>query len=39
VALGSLAAGSQMTADIAIFLELRGDRIAGQRNYDCYRPW
>jgi ketosteroid isomerase-like protein len=38
VALGSLAAGSQMTADIAIFLELRGDRIAGQRNYDCYRP-
>ena len=39
VSLGSLAAGSMMTADIAVFLEFRAGRIAAQRNYDCYRPW
>ncbi len=39
VPLGTLAAGAQMTAHLAIFIEFRGDRIAAQRNYDCYEPW
>jgi len=39
ISLGTLAAGAQMTAHIAMFLTFRGDRIAAQRNYDCYRPW
>ena len=39
VALGSLPAGGQMRARFAVFLEFRGDKIARQRNYDCYDPF
>ena len=39
VALGSLPAGGQMRARFAVFLEFRGDKIARQRNYDCFDPW
>jgi len=39
VALGSLPAGGQMRARFAVFLEFRGDKIARQRNYDCFDAW
>jgi ketosteroid isomerase-like protein len=39
LALGSLPAGGQMRARFAMFLEFRGDKIARQRNYDCFDPW
>jgi ketosteroid isomerase-like protein len=39
IALGSLPAGGEMRARFAVFLEFRGDRIARQRNYDCFDPW
>jgi ketosteroid isomerase-like protein len=39
VAVGSLAAGDEMRARFAVFLELRGDKIARQRNYDCFDAW
>ncbi|MFD3454356.1 nuclear transport factor 2 family protein [Streptomyces sp. NPDC058691] len=38
VPLGDLPAGHVLRAHIGTFLEFRGDRIAGQRNYDCYDP-
>jgi len=39
VPIGSLPAGGQMRARFAVFLEFRGDKIARQRNYDCFDPW
>jgi ketosteroid isomerase-like protein len=39
VSLGTLAAGASMKAHFAMFFEFRGDRIAVQRNYDCFEPW
>jgi hypothetical protein len=39
ITLGSLAAGHDMRARFAVFLQYRGDKIACQRNYDCFEPW
>jgi ketosteroid isomerase-like protein len=39
VPIATIAAGGQMRARFAVFLELRGDKIARQRNYDCFDPW
>ena len=39
IPLGSLPAGGQMRARFAVFLEFRGDKIARQRNYDCFDAW
>lgn len=39
VALGTLAAGTEMKASFAIFFQFRDGRIALQRNYDCFDPW
>jgi ketosteroid isomerase-like protein len=36
---GSIPAGGEMRAHSAMFLELRGGKIAAQRNYDCFEPW
>ena len=39
VPLGTLEAGSTMRAHFALHFEMRGGRIAIQRNYDCFDPW
>jgi ketosteroid isomerase-like protein len=39
VALGTLAAGTEMKASFAMFFHFRDGRIAMQRNYDCFDPW
>ena len=39
VPVGTLAAGSEMRAYFAMFLEYDGDRIIAQRNYDCFEPF
>jgi ketosteroid isomerase-like protein len=39
IALGTLAAGSEIKASFAVFFHLRDGRIAMQRNYDCFDPW
>lgn len=39
IAAGTLAAGDEMQARFAVFLEYEGDRIVRQRNYDCFTPW
>jgi ketosteroid isomerase-like protein len=39
VAVGTLAAGAEMKASLAMFLRFRDGRIAMQRNYDCFEPW
>jgi len=39
VPLDTLRAGDSMTAHFAIFFEFAGDKIALQRNYDCFEPW
>ena len=39
VAVGTLAAGQEMRAHFAVFLEFREGKIAAQRNYDCFDPW
>ena len=39
VSVGSLAAGQKMSAHFAMFFQLRGGRIAAQRNYDCFDAW
>jgi len=39
IALGTLAAGTEMKASSAIFFHFRDGRIALQRNYDCFDPW
>lgn len=36
---GSLPAGGQMRAHVAMFLEFRDGKIVAQRNYDCFEPW
>jgi len=38
-AAGPFAAGQQLRAQFAIFLEFRDGRIARQHNYDCFDPW
>ena len=37
--MGSLAAGDDMQAHFAIFLDFRGGRIVRLRNYDCFLPF
>ncbi len=39
IALGRLAAGTEMKASFAMFFHFRDGRIAVQRNYDCFDPW
>ena len=39
IALGTLAAGTEMKASFAMFFHFRDGRIALQRNYDCFDPW
>ena len=39
VPVGTLPAGGEMRARFAMFLELRGGKIARQRNYDCFDPF
>ena len=39
VAIATIPAGGQMRARFAVFLKFRGDKIARQRNYDCFDPW
>ena len=39
LAFGSLAAGSQMRADSAMFFQFKGGKIVSQRNYDCFESW
>jgi ketosteroid isomerase-like protein len=39
VPVGSLAAGDEMRAHFAVFLEFREGRIVRQRNYDCFEPF
>jgi ketosteroid isomerase-like protein len=36
---GSIAAGGELRAHSAMFLEFRDGRIAAQRNFDCFEPW
>jgi ketosteroid isomerase-like protein len=38
-AFGNLAAGSEMRAHCAMFLDFRDGKIVAQRNYDCFEPW
>jgi ketosteroid isomerase-like protein len=38
VAIGSIPAGGELRAHVALFLEFRDGRIASQSNYDCYEP-
>ncbi|WP_353073104.1 nuclear transport factor 2 family protein [Tunturiibacter gelidoferens] len=38
VALGTMAAGTEMKASFAMFFRFRDERIAMQRNYDCFDP-
>ena len=39
IPVGSLAAGDEMRAHFAVFIELRDGRIYRQRNYDCFEPF
>jgi ketosteroid isomerase-like protein len=39
VAIGALPVGGEIRARFAVFLEFRGDKIARQRNYDCFDPF
>lgn len=39
VPLGSLAAGAEMRAHIAMFFEMKNGLIHRQRNYDCFEAW
>lgn len=39
IPLGSLAAGDRMRARFCMVVELEGDRIRRQRNYDCFDPF
>lgn len=36
---GTLRAGTQLQARLAVFLEFRDGKIWRQRNYDCFEPW
>lgn len=35
----TLAAGDEMRAHFAVFLDFRDGKIVAQRNYDCFEPW
>ena len=39
VPVGSLPAGGDMRAHVAIVLDFRDGKIAAQRHYDCYEPF
>jgi ketosteroid isomerase-like protein len=39
VPFGALAAGSEIRAHSAMFMEFRDGKIVAQRNYDCFDPW
>ena len=39
VSVGTLAAGQEMRAHFAVFLEFRDGKIVRQRNYDCFEPF
>lgn len=39
VAFGSIPAGGEMHARLAVFIDFREGRIARQRNYDSFEPW
>lgn len=39
VPVGTLAAGAEIKAHLAMFFELRDGRIHRQRNYDCFEPF
>jgi len=39
VAFGTIPAGGQMKAFLAVFLDFRDGKIIKQRNYDCYEAW
>lgn len=39
VPVGTLPAGSSMSAHFAVFLEFRDGKIVAQRNYDCFEPF
>jgi ketosteroid isomerase-like protein len=39
VAVGSLAAGAEMSGRFASFIEFRDEKIVSQRSYDCFNPW
>jgi ketosteroid isomerase-like protein len=39
VPVGALAAGDEMRAHFAVFIELRDGQIVRQRNYDCFEPF
>lgn len=36
---GALAAGDEMRAHFAMFLDFEDGLIRGQRNYDCFEPF
>jgi ketosteroid isomerase-like protein len=38
-AFGTIPAGGQMKAFLAVFLDFRDGKIIKQRNYDCYESW
>ena len=39
IPVGAIAAGGEMRAHFAMFLDFEGDRIRGQRNYDCFEAF
>jgi len=39
VGIGAIAAGGQMRAHFAVFLEFRDGKIARQHNYDCFEQF
>ena len=39
IPVGTLAAGQEMRAHFAVFLEFRDGKIVHQRNYDCFEPF
>jgi ketosteroid isomerase-like protein len=38
-AFGTIPAGGQMKAFLAVFLDFRDGKIIKQRNYDCFEAW
>jgi ketosteroid isomerase-like protein len=39
IPVSTLAAGDEMRAHFALFIDFRDGKIFRQRNYDCYEPW
>lgn len=39
VGFGTVSAGTEIKADVAMFLTFRDGKIISQRNYDCYPPF